>query len=229
MASVAELRLLPAQLSFRVLQMDPVRASAEEAAQAVGAFLQRKRLGLAQALQISSEGPEIVIRVSGEEPEQMLREAEDMLGLTEGDQPAGEMDVQPDDFAIEVIQVAQEESRLEREVLRSRVRYFPCPVCEWFEMSTGDLVLSDQRLVYEPEWVVMTDDQAGSEKQGLHSIPLAQIAAVYRGEWWDVPCLMVETPARTYRYGWPAERDEPAEFDVDEWMDEIRLLQRPGE
>jgi len=221
-----QLTLLPAELSFRVFQMNPAHIGAAEAARAVLSFLERKRPGLAQALEVSSEGPQIVIRASGEAPDQMLREVAELLGLTEDRQPVGEIDAPPEDFTIQVIQFAQEEPHLEREVLRSRVRYFPHPVCEWFEMSTGELVLSDVRLVYEPEWAVLPEDWAASQKQGVHSIALTEITAVYRGEWWDVPCLMVETGGKTFRYGWPAEREEAAEFDVDEWVEEMRFLLR---
>ena len=50
-----------------------------------------------------------------------------------------------------------------------------------------------------------------------------------RGEWWDIPCLMVKTPRRTYRYGWPAERGElETLFDVDEWLRQIGAMLAGG-
>ena len=54
---------------------------------------------------------------------------------------------------------------------------------------------------------------------------LSEVERAYRGEWWTVPCLMVQTPRITYRYGWPAARGElELIFDVDEWLDHMRNL-----
>jgi len=169
----------------------------------------------------------VVVHAWGEAPAEMLREAHELLGLAV--EPVDEeLEVDPGEFAVEVLDIASQAPEMESELLRSKVRSFPCPVCEWFDITAGELVLSDLRVCYEPEWAILTDEGETSEKPGAHAIPLSEITRVYRGEWWDVPCLMIETRQRTYRYGWPAERGDPERvFDVDEWVQEIRgLLQR---
>jgi hypothetical protein len=224
MASMAEMRVLPSRLSFKVLQLDPSVASAAQAVRGVRRYLERRRAGLAQALEVEAEGAEVVIRARGEAPDEMIREAHELLGLADA-APSQEIEVDPAEFAVEVTEAASPEPQLEHEILKSKVRHFAYPVCEWFDVSTGLLVLSNQRIVYEPEAVIMADDHGGSADAGVHVIPLAEVRRVYRGEWWDVPCLMVETAGRTYRYGWPAERGEPETvFEVDEWIAEIRFL-----
>jgi hypothetical protein len=224
MASSAEMRLAPSELSFRVLQKEPSSVSADQAVRAVTRFLQRKRKGLAKALEISASGGEVVIRASGEAPHEMLREAGELLGLGQDAESHLEIEVDPAEFAVAVLDIASEEPRLEQEILRSKVRYFPHPSCEWFEISSGLLLLSSRQVAYEPDYVVMADDQAGAQ-EGAHAVALGDIRRVYRGEWWDIPCLMIETADRTYRYGWASERAEPETvFEVDEWLDEIRFL-----
>jgi hypothetical protein len=220
------MRLVPSQLSFRVLQKDPFAVSVEQAARAVTRFLQRKREGLTQALEISASGDEVVIRASGEAPDEMLREAGELLGLGEEPEPHLEIEVDPAEFAIKVLDVTSEEAHLEEEILRSKVRYFPYPSCEWFEVSSGHLLLTDHRVVYEPDYVIMADEDGGPQ-QDARAVALGEIKRVYRGEWWDIPCLMIETAGRTYRYGWAAEREElETVFEVDEWLQEIRFLLR---
>ncbi len=226
MASVSEMRLVPSELSFRVLRKEPLSVSPGQAARAVKRYLERKREGLAQALEVSASGSEVVIRASGEHPDELLREAVELLGLGEEAAPGPEIEVDAADFAVETLDFADEEASLPEEILHSRVRYFPYPSCEWFEVSNGELLLTDRRISYQPEYVVMADDAAGAQ-EGVHSIALAEVRRVYRGEWWDIPCLMIETAEQTYRYGWAAERQEPeTDFEVDEWVDEIRLLLR---
>jgi len=226
MVSTAEMRLAPSRLSFRVLQKDPHSVSSEQAARAVARFLERKREGLAQALEISASGGEVVIRASGEAPDQMLREAAELLGLNEEPEPRLEIEVDPAEFAVNVLDVAPEETNLEDEILRSKVRYFPYPSCEWFEVSSGYLLLTNHRVAYEPDHVIMAGEYTGPQEDA-HAVALDEIRRVYRGEWWDVPCLMIETAGRTFRYGWAAEREEPETvFEVDEWLHEIRFLRQ---
>jgi len=223
MASTEEMRLRLAVLSFRVLQADPRLATPQEAVEGIKAFLKRKRAGLAEALEILAGEGEVILRATGEVPHEMLREARELLMPDWEREPAGEIEVDPDEFAIELPDEL-EEPMLEREVLRSRARYFPHPVCEWFEITTGELVLTDARVTYEPEWVMMQDG-AEAERSGLHVIPLGHVIKCWRGDWWDLPCLMIQTPERTYRYGWPAQRGElETIFDVDEWLVQLRSM-----
>lgn len=223
MASVAQSRLRPEDLSFRVLQADPQRIAADQAAGAVRQFLKRKRAGLAEVVKVSADPHHVILRAEGEDPQQLIDEALDLLGLGQVLSPDTEMDVDPADFTIEVAPEVVSEPEFEREVLRSRVRCFPYPDCEWFSISTGILTLSDAQVLYEPEWLIMGDH--GAEKGDDTVIPLSEVEECFRGEWWDVPCLMIRTPAMTHRYGWPAERGElDSIFDVDEWLEAMRRL-----
>ena len=90
-------------------------------------------------------------------------------------------------------------------------------------MRDGRLTLSESRILFEPELIIT--DSPDSESSAHHVVPLSEIERVYRGEWWTVPCLMIQTPRITYRYGWPAERGElELIFDVDEWLGYLRSL-----
>jgi len=223
MAEVAEMRIRLEELSFRVLQADPLRIGADEAARAVRQFLMRKRAGLAQTVRVSAGTDDVILRAEGEVPEQFLDEARDLLGLGDVLAADEEFEVDPVEFAIEVLPQAVPEPDFEHEVLRSRVRHFPYPECEWFAISTGMLTLSDRQVLYEPEWLIMTEH--GQQNGENTVIPIADMIKCYRGEWWDVPCLMLETAEVTYRYGWPAERGElEFIFDVDEWLEALRRL-----
>ena len=88
---------------------------------------------------------------------------------------------------------------------------------------TGLLTLTDAQVLYEPEWVIMSEH---AQDEGENTvIPLSDVQDAFRGEWWDIPCLMIRTPRVTYRYGWPAERRElETIFDVDEWVASLREL-----
>ncbi|MHC4789564.1 MAG: hypothetical protein ACYS8K_10235 [Planctomycetota bacterium] len=223
MVSTAETRIRPSQLSFRVLQTDLAGLKPSAAALAVERYLLRKRSGLAQALEISAEVRQVVIRAWGHAPQEMIREAEELLGIGEELAPTKEIEVDPDEFNIEVAQIAVVEPEPEREILRSRARYFPHPTCEWFEISTGELSLVGRQVLYESEWAIMQDDPGGGTEQ--HLIPLDGVRRSWRGEWWNIPCLMLTTQTRTYRYGWPAERSElETLFDVGEWLVHLRSL-----
>ncbi len=218
-----EMRLRPADLSFRVLQADPRLATPQEAVDAIKRFLQRRRAGLAEALEILAGEGEVILRATGEVPHQMLREAGELLMPDWEREPAQETEVDPEQFAIELPDEL-EEPLFDREILRSRARYFPYPTSEWFEITTGALVLTDARVTYEPEWVMMQDAEE-AERSGLHVIPIDRISRCWRGDWWDIPCLMIEIPERTYRYGWPSERGEPETvFDVDAWLVQLRSM-----
>jgi len=222
MAKVEEIRIKPSELAYRVLQRSPDSATAPAAAAAVHRYLQRKRAGLAAALEIEPAGRHVILRARGEVPHEMLREAMQLLESARPPEPTAEIEVDAEQFAVSVDEKVLGDS-WEREIIRSTVRYFPHPVCEWFEISTGELTLTDKQIVYEPEWQIMQDEAA--REFGKHVIPLGEVLGVSRGEWWDVPCLMVAAPGITYRYGWPAERgDLELIFDVDEWLDNLRKL-----
>ncbi len=227
MASVEELRIRLCDLGFRILQMPPEQARAGSAAAALKRYLRLKRGGLAAALEIEAEGDAVLVRARGEAPGEMLRELRELIAQARVPEVDSEIEVDPEEFAIELGDV-ERGPELEREIARSRVRYFPHPTCEWFEISTGELLLTNRLLTYTPEWNIMPDDAA--QKEGQHIIPLDRVLEFRRGEWWDVPCLMVELPEITYRYGWPAERtDLDTIFDVDEWLMHLRNLSERAE
>jgi len=231
MASTAQMRILPAELSFRVLQADPSSAPAGAAARAVLRYVLHKRPGLARALSISAEGASVVVTATGESPEAMLAELRDLLRLDGEpeeslDGVAEFIEVDPAEFVVHPVPVPEPEQDVElrRVLLRSVVRYFPYPVCEWFEVRTGELVLTQREIVFEPEYELVTEDPV-ARQSGLIRAELAEVVRCYRGEWWDIPCLMVETGRVTYRFGWPAQRGEPETiFDVDEWLGALRRM-----
>ncbi len=224
MPSEAQMRLKPLDLSYRVLQMIPQEATPNEAARAIRRYVMRKRSGLAQVLEVEATAKDVIVRARGEYPDDLLREATELLGVGRPPEPDVDIEVDAALFGIEVIEVPEEEPVYERELLRSRVRYFPHPVCEWFEISTGALALTGRRITFEPEWAAMPEDGEAT-RSGIHEIELADLEDVWQGDWWDVPCLMLRTPLRTYRYGWPGDRgDLEALFDVDEWIAALRPL-----
>ena len=136
---------------------------------------------------------------------------------------AGDIEVDPAEFSIEVTQPVGEPGPGEREIIASIVRYFPYPECEWFEIRDGRLTLTQRQIVFEPDLIIT--ENPDSDASASHVIPLTEIERVYAGEWWTVPCLMVQTPRITYRYGWAAERGElELIFDVDEWLGYVRPL-----
>ncbi|MGD2175495.1 MAG: hypothetical protein PVJ27_08835 [Candidatus Brocadiaceae bacterium] len=226
MVSRAELRIAPAELSPRVLGGPPDSAGAVAAARAAGEYISRKRPALMEVLRLSAEEDQVVIQAEGEAPERALREAEELLLPQRDAEPTGTISVEPSEFTVQVAEEVAERWE-EPEILRSEVRYFPLPSCEWFEISAGDLTLTERRITFEPEWQITRETGAGPS--GEHLIRLDRLGRFWRGEWWDIPCLILETPQRSYRYGWPSARGAPETlFDVDEWIVYLRrLLERP--
>jgi hypothetical protein len=223
MASIAEERYRPDAFSYRVTGVEPGEVTARRAAAAARDFIRRHRPGLAEVVEVDSEAGSVVLRVTGEWPQDLLAEVRDLLRLREPDEVEDELEVDPADFEVQAADYESEEEESEGELLHSRVRYFPFPEAEWFEINGGDLMLTDQNVIYEPEWQLMRDE-AGHE-DNRHVIPLTDIEEVFRGDWLGVPCLMIRTAGLTYRYGWPAERGElELIFNVDEWLGCLRSI-----
>jgi hypothetical protein len=213
--------LSPRSLGFRVLGRAPERVPPREAARALQDFLRRKRPGLARMLHIEATPRGVGVTARGEHPDRILEELRSLLQGGPTAPADAELEVDPDEFRVEV--TARESPGDERIVLRSRVRSFPYPVCQWYDISTGLLTLTDARLIYEPEDLIM--DDAGLAGGHVHVSELQEIRRAYRGSWWDVPCLMLDTTGPTRRYGWPARREEPElEFQVGEWLDALREM-----
>jgi len=224
MSSVQETTLLPADLAFRVLGAPPDRTTPENAAHAVRQFLGREYPALAAALTVEAADEGVLLRARGEAPHTVLREAREILGPQAPSEEVGQIQVNADEFAIEVARPLEPEPEWEEtEHLRSEVRYFPHPTCEWYEISTGDLVLTEHHVRFEPRFQIISE--SATAPSGEHNHLIADIERFRRGEWWDIPCLMLEMPDRTYRYGWPATRGEPGRiFDVDEWLTLLRSM-----
>ncbi len=223
MPRAADLTLALAELSYRVLQMPHEEATAREAAVAVRRFLLREHAALAGVVKVTAGEGAVVLRAEGEAPEELLGEAATLVRRRDLEPVGGELEVDAAEFAIEVVESEPEPEDVEREVLASDVRYFPYPECEWFEVRDGRLTLTDRRIVFEPRLIIAESPDA--EAATRHDTPLAEVERAYRDEWLAVPCLMVQTPQATYRYGWPARRGEvELIFDVDEWLERIRSL-----
>lgn len=224
MSAVEETRLSPGEISFRVLGAAPGEVSPAAAARAVQEFLEREHPGLAATLTIEPADEAVLLRAEGESPDAMLREACQLLAPQTPSEEVGQIEVDVDEFAVETIEEPEAEPEWEEtERLRSEVRYFPYPTCEWYEISTGDLVLTDTHIRFEPRWQITSE--SGTGPSGEHSHSISDVRRFWRGEWWDIPCLMLEMPERTYRYGWPAKRGEPETiFDVDEWLAMLRSM-----
>jgi hypothetical protein len=223
MARVAEESVPIAELSYRVLQMPWEHASAERAAAAVRRYLEREHPALAGALKVSPGQGAVVLRAEGEAPQEMVHEAAVLVRRTDLEEAQGDIEVDAAEFAIELTQAAAEPEPGEREIISSDVRYFPYPECEWFEVRNGRLTLTERRIVFEPRLIIAESPDA--EAGARHLTLVHEVQKAYRGEWWTVPCLMIQTPSITYRYGWPAARGElELIFDVDEWLTHIRSL-----
>jgi hypothetical protein len=218
-----ELTLTVAELSFRVLKAPHEEVLPAAAAVAVRDYLERERPALAGALKVSAGRGGVVLQAEGEAPQELLSEAAALLRRPDAEPPAGELEVDPAEFGIEVAEDSSEPEPGEREVLTSAVRYFPYPECEWFEVRDGRLTLTERRILFEPKLIIA--ESPDSEAGARHVTPLSELERAYRDEWLAVPCLMVQTPRITYRYGWPARRGElELIFDVDEWLRYIRSL-----
>lgn len=223
MSSTAEERYRPDAFDYRVTGVDPAEITARRAAAAAREFISRHRPGLVQVVEVEPDGGSVVLRAKGEWPQDLLTEARDLLGLREEGEAEAELDADPAEFAVETVDYESEEQETEGELLHSKVRYFPFPEAQWFEISSGDLFLTDRGVIYEPEWQLMQDEAGRADSR--HVIPLNEIAEAYRGDWLGIPCLMIGTAAITYRYGWPAERGElELIFDVDEWLEHLRSM-----
>jgi len=221
----SELLIRPVELSYRILREAPDDATPEAAAHAVAAWVLRMRPGLAGLLHISTTPSAVRVQAWGEYPEQILVELADLLGLHQALIPHSILNVDANEFTIEVsTSLPETQTHLEREVLRSRVRHFPYPICEWFDISTGALRLTNKRVQFESEHFILTSP-IGPACVDVLEISLDCIQKVWRGEWWDMPCLMIATAETTHRFGWPADRlGIETLFDISEWINALRTL-----
>ena len=212
--------VLPGSLSFRILQEDPRSISARKAVGAVRAWLGRRHPALAGTVKISAVGERIRFLARGEAPQATLDELRDILLVSQDLTPTGQIEVDPAEFEIEPA-ARPDQGQPERYLLSSHVRRFPYPECEWFDIDAGLLTLTDRRIIYEPDHVVI-GEQGNIGPKG-QDIPLSEITRVYSDQWWDVPCIMIATERATHRFGWAAHRqEEQFIFDIAEWLNAVR-------
>ncbi|MFO8007463.1 MAG: hypothetical protein R6V05_06970 [Candidatus Brocadiia bacterium] len=220
-----ELRIRPTRLGLHVLKSAPTGVTVGEAARALEEYLRAEHPELADAVRIWPADQRVTVRAEGPDAASVLRAVRELVAEGPSLEGVREIEVDPQEFAVDAGPLPRRVLDLEY-LLRSEVRYFPHPVCEWYDVSTGHLTLTEECITYEPKWQIVTDDRTG--RRGDHLITLEEIADCCRGVWWDIPCVMIETPGLTYRYGWPASVADPElAFDVDDWLVELRaLLQR---
>jgi len=197
-------------------------------AEAVERFLREREPQLAALLSVRRCTEGIAITATGKGPLDMLRAVEGVLGIEDrlpevvAAEDLPEIEVEQEEFSLSVVE-RPEPQLLAEEILRSKVRYFPLPTCQWFEISEGDLVLTAESITFEPRRHITADQDA--DTRGFIIVPLTQVKALRRDYWLNVPCIRIETAKRAYRYGWPAWRQEPETiFEVEEWLDTFGAL-----
>ena len=97
-----ELRVDPWELGHWVLSAASDTVSAQRAARAVRAYLERKAPALAGALSIECDEQVVLIRAEGATAGQMLREAAQLLDAGRKLDVKGEIEVVAEEFAIEL-------------------------------------------------------------------------------------------------------------------------------
>lgn len=113
----------------------------------------------------------------------------------------------------------QEESDV---ILLSKVRYFPLPTAEWYEICEGWLHLTDDVIDFKPQFTIGQPERGVSSRH--HSVKLNDITLVRRDRWLNVPCLRVESGDDAYRYGWTSQREKVHEvFNVEEWIKVLKF------
>jgi len=207
--------------------------SSLQAAEAVAKHLAEKQPQLAALVSVRACQDHIIVTACGARQLDTLRAVEGVLGvedrLPERDVPdeLPEIEVDEEEFSVSAAELPEHPEGGE-EILRSRVRYFPLPTCEWFEIREGELTLWPDRIVFEGRYQIVGD--SGVDSGGLISIPLRDVTRFERDVWLNVPCLTVETEQMAYRFGWPASRDVPERlFYVEEWLDALRRILGRGE
>jgi len=224
------------EVSARLLaQIGPTPTGAA-LAEAVGAFL-RHQPWIAERVEVQAcEGHAVVVararpqhgRSAAEDPLELLRAVEGLLGMEDklpevlDADELPEIDVGDEDLPVPAAE-GPRHARAALELLRSRARCFPLPRAEWFEIQEGQLVLTSDRIVFEPRYRMGLAEGAPTARG--HSIPLSEILDVGRDTWCDVPCLRVDAADRSCRYGWPPRREDPASnFDVAEWLEKLKSI-----
>jgi len=230
----------PDEVTAEVRRMAGQEPTGASLAQAIGEFLGESQPWLAERIvvrpgkgcaAIVPRSPEPEAR-PGEKPMDVLRAVESALGMfnklpeIEDVEDAPEIEVDPKQFGL----AGPVESEREQfyGLLHSKVRYFPLPGAEWFEVCEGELFLTSRGVTFVPRYIVGQDEDERTARG--HEIPLAEITQTGRDTWVHLPCLRVETKRKAFRYGWPPCREDIwSNFDVEEWLSGLRAaLDRRG-
>jgi len=219
-----KLEIRPDELSQALLE-HPREASAEDAAEAVRGFLNEKQPRLAARVMVHAAAGVVVIECAGERALDTLRAVEGVLGIPDRlpevsaseDLPELEWNEEP----VEPAQEAQPRFASDEEVLRSRVRYFPLPECQWFDIRQGILTLTGEKIVFQPEHHIPS--VAGDSSKEHMEIPLGAITGIIEDTWFHLRCLRVETELEAYRFGRAQHRGKvELIFEVDDWLQALR-------
>ena len=224
------------EVSARLTQGLGADPSGDQVAAAVRAFLVEHQPWLAARVRVAAgDGCAVVTAPAsgpvrlGERPIDLLRAVQGVMGMADklpevhSDEGLPEVHADPAHFLLPAEDPAPERPE-GTEILRSRVRYFPLPTCEWFEVCDGELILQPLRVTFEPECQIMSERRSMGTA-GKHVLELGRVRRVRRDSWWVLPCLRLDVNEGAYRYGWPALRTDPAaEFELDEWLATLKRL-----
>lgn len=219
------LEIRPDELSRKVLE-NPSEVPADRAAEAVRDFLSMQQPDLASRVEVRARGSLLVVECTGERPLATLRAVEGILGvedrLPEVGDTAGLPEIEWEEEVVAAAEGVQATGRAsDGEVLRSRVRYFPLPECEWFDIRQGILTLTEGKIVFQPEHRIPS--VAGEGSKELVEIQLADITNFREDTWVHLRCLRIETYLEDYRFGRAAHRDKvELIFEVDDWLHALR-------
>jgi len=214
------IRFSPAELSAQIRDAADDSADPEKVIAAVRTHLAHFQPILLPYLSFDTDGGLIVLQISDAAPRGLRIGVEAALGLeskapeTEMEEITGEIQVPPDLFAIELSDEC--DTALTKEELRSWVRFYPLPTCEWYEISDGILSISNRNVMFKSAYQILGDEKSRAVR---HYYDIADVAQYGKDYWWNVPCLRIETGRARYRYGWATNYDEISlEFKIEEWL-----------
>ena len=220
----------PDELDGRVRLLAGEKPTGESLAAAVRAFLVKHQPWLAARVEVKPGKGHVIIVPrevapvalrKGERPDDVLRAVEGVLGMLSKLPEVGDARDLPEIDAgeewFDLPEPIENEEEYRVGLLRSKVRYFPLPGAEWFEICEGHLVLTRESIVFEPRYFL--SEYVGERTARGHEIPLGDVTRVGRDTWVQIPCLRVETERRAHRYGWPPKRENIwSNFDLEEWL-----------